>query len=192
MLTNPSVRLTGQKRDQPAPVAIACSARAACQTFRAASALMLKIPRPTIKSGQPDFVAAVINPATIIAIFARASFRAERNAARVRLPLCVRKRANKNAQERFTTREPNPTSVRGMAAGGTGSRNFCHAVQTVLRLGMSKIPARAIPKRARLVARQPRATAISRLIEVSSRKSTLSAKSDTEPMANATLNSTPK
>ena len=56
----------------------------------------------------------------------------------------------------------------GPAAGGSGRRNFCHAIQTVLRLGMSRIAARAMPKRARFVARQPSARAMSRLIEVSS------------------------
>jgi len=113
-------------------------------------------------------------------------------AARVRLPLCARKRAKRSAHERFTTRAPNPTNVSGTAAGGTGSRNFCQAVQTVLRPGISRITPSAIPKRARLVALQPSATAITRLIEVSSRKSTLSARSETEPITIATPNSTPK
>jgi hypothetical protein len=39
---------------------------------------------------------------------------------------------------------------------------------------------------------QPNAVAIRRLSEASSRKSTLSANSDTEPIAKATANSTPK
>jgi hypothetical protein len=52
--------------------------------------------------------------------------------------------------------------------------------------------ASAIPSRARLSAVQPKAVAIRRLSEASSRKSTLSANSDTEPIAKATANSTPK
>jgi hypothetical protein len=51
-----------------------------------------------MRSGHPDKVYAVTNPAAIIATFATASFRAERNAARVKLPLCDRKRARINAQ----------------------------------------------------------------------------------------------
>ena len=171
------------------------SSRAARQTFRAASALMLKIPRPDQSDpGQPDFVAAVINStATIIAIFARASFRADRNAARVRLPsMRTETRQHECTGKLHNQRTQSYQRQRNGRRRHRAARNFCHAVQTVLRLGISKIPERAIPKRARLVNRRPRATAISRLIEVSSRKSTLSAKSDTEPMANATPNSTPK
>jgi hypothetical protein len=52
--------------------------------------------------------------------------------------------------------------------------------------------ASAIPTRARLSGLQPKAITIRRLSEASSRKSTLSANSDTEPIAKATANSTPK
>jgi hypothetical protein len=71
-------------------------------------------------------------------------------------------------------------------AGGTGDMNLSHAVQSVARPGTSRIPASAMPSRARLVALHPSATAIKRLTEASSRKSTLSAKSETEPMVRAT------
>ena len=47
------------------------------------------MPRPTIKSGHAESVNAVTNPAPMMAMFAMASLRAERNAARIRLPrLC--------------------------------------------------------------------------------------------------------
>jgi hypothetical protein len=58
--------------------------------------------------------------------------------------------------------------------------------------GTSRISASTMPSAARRRAGQPSATAISVLIDASSRKSTLSANSDTEPIARATENSTPK
>ena len=74
----------------------------------------------------------------------------------------------------------------------TGRLNFCHAVQRVARPGTSRMAASAMPTRARHLALQPSATRISRLTEVSSRKSIESANRDTEPIASATANSTPK
>ena len=44
------------------------------------------MPSPTIKSGQSERVAAVTSPAATIATLASASLRAERKAARVKLP----------------------------------------------------------------------------------------------------------
>src|SRR3954469_14203918 len=65
-----------------------CSSRAAAHTSRAASAFMAAIPRPTIRSGHAERqTKPVIAPAAMMAMFASASLRAERNAARVRLPL---------------------------------------------------------------------------------------------------------
>src|SRR3954447_23753020 len=70
---------------------------AASQTSRAASKLRAAMPRPTMMSGQAeDQRVAVINPAAIMAIFATASLRAERKAARVKLPLCDRKPVSRN------------------------------------------------------------------------------------------------
>src|SRR6516165_4412535 len=97
-----------------------------------------------------------------------------------------------SAQVRFTAIAPSPVRVSGSGAGGTGRENFSQAVQSVARLGMSRIPARTIPTWERWRALQPRAIRIRKLIEVSSRKSMLSAKSETEPIASATLNSTTK
>jgi len=70
--------------------------------------------------------------------------------------------------------------------------NFSHAVHRVARPGASRIPESAIPTRARHRADQARATRMRQFTEVSSRKSILSANSETEPIANATANSTPK
>ena len=60
------------------------------------------------------------------------------------------------------------------------------------RGGPRMISAIALPMAARRASGQPRARKISRLIEVSSRKSTLSASSETDPAASATENSTKK
>ena len=54
------------------------------------------------------------------------------------------------------------------------------------------MPANTMPRRARRGALHLSATRMSKLIEASSRKSTLSANSETEPIASATANSTPK
>src|SRR5437764_15497698 len=107
-----------------------------------------------------------MRPAAIIAAFATASFRAERNAARVKLPLCERKRARMNAHDKLMTSAPVPARDRGIGAGGRGATNFCQAVQSVAMPGISKIPARAIPKRARLMAVQPSANAMRKLMDV--------------------------
>src|SRR5437899_2403583 len=82
-------------------VATRYSSRATLRTSRAASAFIAAMPSPTIRSGHPGSVEAVTNPAAMIATFARASFRADRNAARVRLPLCARKCTSMNAHDRF-------------------------------------------------------------------------------------------
>ncbi len=60
--------------------------------------------------------------------------------------------------------------------------NFSHAVQTVAKAGTSNRAASAIPSRALKRGAQPKPTKIRRLTEASSRKSTLSANKDTEPM----------
>ena len=56
-------------------------------TSRAASAFSAPIPSPTTRSGHAvRHTAAVARPAAIIAMLASASFRADKKAARVRLP----------------------------------------------------------------------------------------------------------
>ena len=50
------------------------------------------MPSPTSKSDQAECVWVVMSPVAMIARFATVSLRAERNAARVRLPLCARGR----------------------------------------------------------------------------------------------------
>src|SRR5258708_3642333 len=84
----------------------------------------------------------------MIATFATASFRADRNAAGVRLPPCARKRTSMNAHNRLTANAPAPASVRATGAGGNGAKNFSHAVQSVARPGMSRMLARATDVRA--------------------------------------------
>src|SRR3954447_16986437 len=85
------------------------------------------------------------------------------------------------AQDRLTASAPSPVSDSHTGSGGVGALSFVHAVQIVASAGTSRMPARAIPSRARFAALQPSATAIKMLTEASSRKSTLSANSDTEP-----------
>src|SRR4051794_9882717 len=82
------------------------------------------------------------------------------------------------AQERLITSAPRPASESGTGSGATGTQNFSHAVQSVAKPGTRRIPASSIPTRARFLAVQPSAATIRRLTEASSRKSTLSAKSD--------------
>jgi hypothetical protein len=70
--------------------------------------------------------------------------------------------------------------------------NFSQAVQSVAMAGTIRMPASVIPTRARRAALHPKAARIRKLTEASSRKSMLSANNDTEPIARATANSTPK
>ncbi|MCY1298027.1 hypothetical protein D9M70_474910 [compost metagenome] len=70
--------------------------------------------------------------------------------------------------------------------------NFAHAVHKKASAGTSRMNAIAMPTRARLRAVHASAKKIRRFTDASSRKSTLSAKRDTEPMASATTNSTAK
>jgi len=74
---------------------------------------------PNDESGQAECVWAVTNPAAMIAMFAIVSLRAERKAARVRLPLCARKRASMNAQDRLVAKAPRPASVMGTGAAAS-------------------------------------------------------------------------
>jgi len=97
-----------------------------------------------------------------------------------------------NAQTKLTASAPAPARESGTGSGGTGTLNFSHAVQSVANPGTSRIPASAMPTRARCSALHPSAVTIRKLTEASSRKSMLSASSETEPMAMATANSIPK
>src|SRR5206468_1235450 len=85
-----------------------------------------------------------------------------------------------------------PARDKGMGAGGTGTATFSQAVQSVARPGASRIAARAMPTSERRCALQPSATRMRPLTAASSRKSIESANRDTDPIASATANSTPK
>src|SRR5262245_3834161 len=111
-----------------------------------------------MRSGHSETVAAVTSPAVIMAILARTSLRADRNAARGRLPLWVRKRTRRQAQHRFTTSAPHPARDRGMGAGGTGIESFSQAVHSVAKPGARRIAARAMPTSERRYALHPSAT----------------------------------
>src|SRR3546814_1155617 len=73
-----------------------------------------------------------------------------------------------------------------MGSGATGAPILSHAVHKVASPGTSRMPASAIPSRARLRTVQPSASRISKLTEASSRKSTESANSETDPISSAT------
>lgn len=64
------------------------------------------------------------NPAVMIAMFATASFRADRNAARVKLPLWRLWLARRKAQVTLIASAPKPVTLRGMAAEAMGNVNF--------------------------------------------------------------------
>ena len=116
------------------PISPRCSSRAAVHTSRAASAFIAAMPSPTIRSGHADVhKKAVTNPAAMMARLAKASLRAERNAARVRLPPRCRWLASRKAQKRFTASAPVPVRVSETGAGGTGRLNFDHTPSTALR-----------------------------------------------------------
>jgi len=104
------------------------------------------------------------------------------------LPAWARTRTAK-ARTRSTASAPRPVAPSGTGFGATGNRSFCHAVATVAPRGTSSISASAIPSVARRRRGQPSATTISVLIVAFSRKSTLSAKSETEAIARATAHS---
>src|SRR5579871_6388652 len=70
----------------PQGFASACSFFATTKTSRAASAFIAAMPMPTRRSGHGDNFNAVTNPAAMMAKFAITSFRADRKAARERLP----------------------------------------------------------------------------------------------------------
>src|ERR1700722_1063128 len=96
------------------------------------------------------------------------------------------------AQDRLTASAPAPVSESARGAGGTGTLSLSHAAQRVARAGISRMTARPMPTRALYFAPQSRAARIRKLTDASSRKSMLSANSDTEPMAKAAANSMPK
>src|ERR1700682_694803 len=96
------------------------------------------------------------------------------------------------AQDRLTRSAPAPVKERANGSGVVGMWIFSQAVQRVASPGTKRIPASAIPTRARRAADQPIAARIRRLTEASSRKSTLAANSETEPIERATANSIPK
>ena len=128
----------------------------------------------------------------MMARFAKASLRADKNAARVKLPECVRKRASIVAQNKFTASAPNPVNPKSPASGAEGCCNFPHAVHKVANPGNNKIPAIAIPTKERRRALHPNASKIKPFTAASSRKSIESASRETEPICRATKNSTAK
>src|SRR5690606_29901187 len=99
---------------------------------------------------------------------------------------------SRKAQERLTTSAPRPVNDSGSGSGGIGLVNLPHSAHNSDSAGTSRIAASSMPTFERADSDQPSATRIRKFTEASSRKSTLSANSDTEPMVRATMNSTKK
>src|SRR6185312_1129889 len=151
---------------------------------------MRKIPRPTARSGQAERHTSVTSPAAIIARFASTSLRAERKAARERLPAAWRTLERRNAQIKLMMSAPKAVKDSGRAAGATGDTSLLQAVESVASPGTMRIPASTRPRAPRRRVPHPSASRMSPLTLASSRKSIESANSETEPMARATANST--
>lgn len=66
--------------------------------------------------------------------------RADRNAARVRLPLLARNRANRKAQNRWTTNTPAPVMGNANGSGGTGLVNLPHSAHGSARAAPAGCP----------------------------------------------------
>ena len=119
------------------------------------------------------------------------SLRAARYAACDMLLPCARIRASSRAQAVLTTIAPPAVRASESGSGGEGSENFATACHRAAAAGTRMMPAMTLPMRAWRWALQLRATTMSRLTAML-RKSTLSANSDTDPMARATPISTKK
>jgi len=87
---------------------------------------------------------------------------------------------------------PNAVTERGTTLGVDGLATLMIAIQMVATAGTRMITASTCPTRARRRTDHTAAKKISRLRAPSSKKSTLSATSDTDPMTRATANSTTK
>ena len=126
------------------------------------------------------------------AMFTATSLRADRNAALLSEPPWCRTPTSSQALVPLIAIAPSEASTTGPTSGATGSEKrstTCHAASAA---GPRMTRAIAFPTMARRARGHPSATKISRLMAVSSRKSTLSARSETEPAKSATVNSTKK
>jgi len=90
------------------------------------------------------------------------------------------------AQLKLTANAPRPASDNNVGSGGVGKLSFCQAAHSVATLGTKRIAANSIPTLARLRALQANAKKISKLTDVSSRKSIESANRETDLMEIAT------
>ena len=151
------------------------------------------MPRPRIRSGQP--LGTSVSVRTPIAMMPRlmiTSLRAASQAARVMEPPWSRWRSRSTAQIVLITTAPPAVRISDSGSGASGFWNLAIACQSAATAGSRMMPAIALPATERWARGQPSATKISRLTAVSSRKSTESANSETEPIARATAFSTKK
>ncbi len=107
-------------------------------------------------------------------------------------PPWSRWRSSRTAQTELITTAPPAVTMSETGSGASGFWNFAIACHRAATAGTRMMPAITLPATERWASGQPSATKISRLTAVSSRKSTESANSDTDPMASATAFSTKK
>ena len=168
------------------------SSPASRHTSSAAAPLTRTMTAPRTRSGHPEAVTAVTPAIAMIARLTATSDRAERKAAAERDPPWCRTRVRRRAHAPLTSAAPPAVSTSGHTAGATGSDTFATACHAAASAGTRMTPAITRPATARRASVHPRASATRRLIAVSSRKSTESARRDTDPMESATDASTPK
>jgi len=147
---------------------------------------------PTTKSGTGLIQNKVITPAEITEIFASASFLAERYAAKTRLCWSCRNFASKKAQVKLTISAPSATSEIIAPLGAEGLLILYTVVIKTDIAGINKSSANTRLKCLRATKLHPKPIKIKILTDASSKKSILSANSETEPIFNAKINSTIK
>ena len=153
------------------------------------------MPRPTTISGQMLGHSAVTPAAAMIAILASVSFRADKNAARVRLPATLRTLASNNAQVVLTTGPQNPINAKGAASGacGTVRKNLCPSVAMKASTGKAACRQSETDSRPRQRPKSRRAASTSMLMRrIFDEIDTVGEKRDSADRFVATMNSTTK
>ena len=169
------------------------SCRAACQTSPAARAFKQAMPNPTIKSGHAECQRwAVASPAETIAIFAATSLRAPTEMLPWSSSPVVTVSSQHKGAGQIDGERPCPGQCQQRSVGSDRQGQFSPRRPQRRDSRNERIPASAIPTHPRLRAVQPTAIITRKLTDASSRKSILSANSDTDPMTRAAGQLDPK
>jgi hypothetical protein len=131
-------------------------------------------------------------PTKIIETFVMASLRAEKYAAMTRFRSSFRNCANAKEHAKLITSAPVATKEIPAPLGIEGLFNSCMTLKITEKTGTNNKIAKNLASRARAANVQLSPMKIKMFIEASSRKSILSAKSDTEPNLRAKENSMKK